>query len=176
MIDVLCTSLLGILPRKAFCYKRPDSPSKSSQKMLGVSYFPHSCTSIAHLHLDLFCMMSLCPVAHWHHLRIVIAVLSPLAQMMPLEFSFSKKEAVAFLFATSPITFPQLQLILSWLCSHFYPIKFCKVFVPYWRHSYVYETMSMTWLCFPGSLAGKESACHAGDPDLIPGSRRSSGE
>ena len=29
---------------------------------------------------------------------------------------------------------------------------------------------------FPGSSAGKESACHAGDPGLIPGSERSTGE
>ena len=31
-------------------------------------------------------------------------------------------------------------------------------------------------LGFPGSLAGKESACNIGDPDLIPGSERSTGE
>ena len=30
--------------------------------------------------------------------------------------------------------------------------------------------------CFPGSSAGKESACNAGDPGLIPGSGRSLGE
>ena len=29
---------------------------------------------------------------------------------------------------------------------------------------------------FPGSSAGKESACHAGDPDLIPESGRTSAE
>ena len=29
---------------------------------------------------------------------------------------------------------------------------------------------------FPGSSAGKESTCNAGDPNLIPGSGRSSGE
>ena len=29
---------------------------------------------------------------------------------------------------------------------------------------------------FPGSSAGKESACNAGNPRLIPGSGRSSGE
>ena len=29
---------------------------------------------------------------------------------------------------------------------------------------------------FPGSSAGKESTCNAGDPGLIPGSRRSAGE
>ena len=31
-------------------------------------------------------------------------------------------------------------------------------------------------VAFPGSSAGKESACNAGDPGLIPGSRRSPGE
>ena len=29
---------------------------------------------------------------------------------------------------------------------------------------------------FPGDSDGKESACNVGDPDLIPGSRRSPGE
>ena len=29
---------------------------------------------------------------------------------------------------------------------------------------------------FPGTSDGKESACNAGDPDLIPGSGRSPGE
>ena len=29
---------------------------------------------------------------------------------------------------------------------------------------------------FPGSSAGKESACNAGDPSLIPGSGKSSGD
>ena len=32
-----------------------------------------------------------------------------------------------------------------------------------------------TLLCFPGSSAGEESACNAGDPGLIPGSGRSPG-
>ena len=32
------------------------------------------------------------------------------------------------------------------------------------------------WRGFPGDLDGKESACSAGDPGLIPGSGRSSGE
>ena len=31
-------------------------------------------------------------------------------------------------------------------------------------------------LCFPDSSVGKESACNAGDPALIPGSGRSTGE
>jgi len=34
----------------------------------------------------------------------------------------------------------------------------------------------MVILGFPGSSAGKESACNAGDPGLIPGSGRSPGE
>ena len=32
------------------------------------------------------------------------------------------------------------------------------------------------WKGFPGSLAGKESTCNAGDPGLIPWWRRSPGE
>ena len=31
-------------------------------------------------------------------------------------------------------------------------------------------------LGFPGGSEGKESACNAGDPDIIPGSQRSPGE
>ena len=31
-------------------------------------------------------------------------------------------------------------------------------------------------LCYNGSSAGKESACNAGDPGLIPGLGRSAGE
>ena len=34
----------------------------------------------------------------------------------------------------------------------------------------------MICVCFPGSSVGKESACNAGDPGLIPGFRRSTGE
>ena len=35
---------------------------------------------------------------------------------------------------------------------------------------------TFTFLGFPGSSAGKESACNAGDPSLIPGKGRSTGE
>ena len=31
-------------------------------------------------------------------------------------------------------------------------------------------------ICFPDSSVGKESACSAGDPGLVPGSGRSAGE
>ena len=36
--------------------------------------------------------------------------------------------------------------------------------------------MYISWVGFPGSSAGKEFACNAGDPSLIPGSRRSPGD
>ena len=36
--------------------------------------------------------------------------------------------------------------------------------------------MLFPYMDFPGSSAGKESACNAGDPDLIPGLRRSAAE
>ena len=36
--------------------------------------------------------------------------------------------------------------------------------------------MQLIKLGFPGGSAGKESTCNAGDPGLIPGSGRSSGE
>ena len=38
-----------------------------------------------------------------------------------------------------------------------------------------FKTAKM-WKGFPGSSAGKESACNAGDPSLTPGSGRSPGE
>ena len=38
------------------------------------------------------------------------------------------------------------------------------------------EQFSGIVLGFSGSLAGKESSCNTGDPGLIPGSRRSTGE
>ena len=39
-----------------------------------------------------------------------------------------------------------------------------------------YSLRLMCFDAFPHSLAGKESACKAGDPDSIPGLRRSTGE
>ena len=39
-----------------------------------------------------------------------------------------------------------------------------------------YQSAYTTSLGFPGGSAGKESACNAGDPSLIPGSGRSAGE
>ena len=36
--------------------------------------------------------------------------------------------------------------------------------------------MWLIWVGFPDSSVGKESACNAGDPGSIPGSRRSTGE
>ena len=45
----------------------------------------------------------------------------------------------------------------------------CKVYVCV----YVYAYISMG---FPDSSVGKESVCNAGDPGLIPGSGRSTGE
>ena len=38
------------------------------------------------------------------------------------------------------------------------------------------STVSRNVKDFPGSSTGKESACNAGDPGLIPGSARSAGE
>ena len=40
----------------------------------------------------------------------------------------------------------------------------------------IYFTHNSVYMGFPGSSAGKESACSAGDPSLIPGSGRSPGE
>ena len=41
---------------------------------------------------------------------------------------------------------------------------------------YVYFEWVQRFVGFPHSSVGKESACNAGDPGLIPGSGRSSGE
>ena len=38
------------------------------------------------------------------------------------------------------------------------------------------EQLSLSLWGFPDSSVGKESTCNAGDPGLIPGSRRSTGE
>ena len=54
------------------------------------------------------------------------------------------------------------------------------VFHHCWRSSTKYKEANWRWLApgqgFPCSSTGKESACSAGDPSLIPGSGRSSGE
>jgi len=39
--------------------------------------------------------------------------------------------------------------------------------------SLLFNTLSRFVMGFPGSSAGKESACNEGDPNSIPGSRRS---
>ena len=36
-----------------------------------------------------------------------------------------------------------------------------------------FKLCTKDYMGFPGGLDGKESACNAGDPGLIPGSRRS---
>ena len=51
----------------------------------------------------------------------------------------------------------------------------CPLFSPSPCNRYFYHFASR-WLGFPSSSAGKESACNAGDPGLIPGLGRSSGE
>ena len=38
------------------------------------------------------------------------------------------------------------------------------------------DSLNSVVLCFPGSSAGKESACNAGDPDLIPRLQKSTRE
>ena len=57
-------------------------------------------------------------------------------------------------------------LLLHWVCC--------------WYSSSVFFSAVILQLCdfccFPGSSAGKESTCSAGDPSLIPGSGRSPGE
>ena len=45
-----------------------------------------------------------------------------------------------------------------------------------WDRKELDTTEQLHFLSFPGSLAGKESACNAGDPTLIPESGRSPGE
>ena len=80
--------------------------------MLGVSHFPHSCTSIAHLHLNFLYMyvtMPSCPLTSSQDYNRSLVPSSTDDASWILIF---KREAFAFLFATSSITFPQLQLIL----------------------------------------------------------------
>ena len=45
-----------------------------------------------------------------------------------------------------------------------------------WFLPYIDMNQSWIYMGFPDSSVGKESACNAGDPGLIPGSGRSPGE
>ena len=47
--------------------------------------------------------------------------------------------------------------------------------IPSINYNYIFLSASF-WEGFPGSSAGKESTCNAGDPGLIPGLGRSPGE
>ena len=51
---------------------------------------------------------------------------------------------------------------------------FINIYIYIWREKE--KGLTMSFVSFPGSSAGKESACNAGDPGSIPGSGRSSGE
>ena len=57
---------------------------------------------------------------------------------------------------------------------------YTKSFLPYliraWERIFLKKKRWRNWKTFPGSSAGKESACSAGDPSLIPGWVRSPGE
>ena len=50
-----------------------------------------------------------------------------------------------------------------------------QVFAPI-QYTLWLNYMLFPYMDFPGSSAGKESACNAGDPDLIPGLGRSTAE
>ena len=54
--------------------------------------------------------------------------------------------------------------------SHHFPFSVLMDWTVYFVKGY------FQLLGFPDSSVGKESACNAGDPDLIPGSGRSTGE
>ena len=51
---------------------------------------------------------------------------------------------------------------------------FINIYLYIWREKE--KGLTMLFVSFPGSSAGKESTCNAGDPGSIPGSGRSSGE
>ena len=52
---------------------------------------------------------------------------------------------------------------------------FLQIFLTIVLFVHVFRLLEMKW-GFPGGSDCKESACNAGDPDLIPGSGRSPGE
>ena len=52
----------------------------------------------------------------------------------------------------------------------------CGVYIYIYIYVCVYVCVCVCVFIFPGSLAGKESACDAGDPVSIPQLGRSSGE
>ena len=56
--------------------------------------------------------------------------------------------------------------------NHDFPFHFSNIF-PYPQFISISYKVS---ICFPGSSAGKESACKEGDPSLIPGLGKSPGE
>ena len=61
-----------------------------------------------------------------------------------------------------------------WIIATSFPNKIWCWNINYWTLASFYrETKGLN---FPGSLAGKESACSEGDPSSIPGLRRSPGE
>ena len=80
-----------------------------------------------------------------------------------------------------------LQRLEYWLQSRFFKPNFIELILCARKCSKSQNTgdkyrfhilwqLVQTWLGFPGGSDGKESACNAGDPGLIPGSGRSAGE
>ena len=78
------------------------------------------------------------------------------------------------LWATREAGCAKLSYESYWIIATSFQNKIWCWDINYWTLASFYtETKGLN---FPGSLAGKESACNEGDPSLIPGLRRSPGE
>ena len=80
---------------------------------------------------------------------------------------FSSSEL--FILPVNTIVIPPQTVHLT-QCSHHFPFSILTDQTVYFVKGY------FQLLGFPDSSVGKESACNAGDPSLIPGSGRSAGE
>ena len=86
-------------------------------------------------------------------------------------------------FIVSGLTFRSLNYfdfifvcVLQCLISFFFFTCNCPVFPAPCIEETIFSPLYLIYSCFPGSSDGKNSACNAGDPGLIPGSGRSPGE
>ena len=112
--------------------------------------------------------------------------LSPLASLLFLNHMacFCLEVIVCAILTTQKALPPPVP---KWLLAHFCQIctQSCPFKEGYTGHSlalhnqhhlYLMFTVSLPYLYFPDSSAGKESACNLGDPGSIPGLGRSAGE
>ena len=97
-----------------------------------------------------------------------------IAKYLPILFIFLKKNSQVhwyFILSLVSISFISTLFFISFLLLTV--VLVCYSFCDFWGIKLDYLR---SFLGFSGSSAGKESACNAGDPGLIPGSGRTAGE